>query len=374
MGQRILVIEDDANIQGYAKTVLENAGFESFVCGTAAEARKIFHSVKFDLLIIDIGLPDGNGLELAKEFNLAAGGDPPFMFLTASSDLKTRLKCFNLGAQDYIPKPFAVEELLARVQAHLKLKQSRDTLARRNYELELRHRARQDLTDMIVHDLKAPLASIKGTLQLAAQYGLISDKDHHNLLTSAGTAAEFMLLMLNDLLDLGQAETACLKPDLAAVQLDELAGKVSELFRGWCRNRGVSLRVVIPPESSRLISDANLLFRILVNLASNALKFSPRGTEVTLEAARTPAGLRVAVCDRGPGIPKEQKPRLFDKYATGDRSQGTGVGLAFCRAAAQALRGDIHVEDRPGGGSVFALDLPQPTKAQNGVGPGPRAR
>jgi signal transduction histidine kinase len=361
MAHHILVIEDDVNIQGFAQTVLESAGYEPQVVGTAAEARRAFQTTKPDMVLVDIGLPDGNGMDLVKELGLGPDGDIPFLFLTASRDLQTRLECFRLGAMDYIPKPFAVEELLARVQVHLKTKRSRDDLTRRNYELELRHRARQDLTDMIVHDLKAPLASIKGTLQLAVQHGLITEPAYQNLLVSAGTAAEFMLLMLNDLLDMGRAEAACLQPEFTPVNVETLGAKLKTLFQVHCRVRGVGLDTKIAPEAEVVRTDAGLLFRILVNLVSNALKFSPRASAVCVEASVKDGRQRFTVADRGPGIPDSGKNRIFDKYVTAAEAQGTGIGLAFCRVATAALKGAIRVEDRPGGGSIFIVDLPVPT-------------
>ncbi|HBT61627.1 MAG TPA: hypothetical protein DEB40_07775 [Elusimicrobia bacterium] len=358
MPHKILIVEDDPCIQGYAKTVLENAGYTAVICGTASEARKFFSAGRPDLLIVDIGLPDGNGLDLVRELNLGPEGEVPFMFLTASGDIQTRLECFRLGAMDYIPKPFAVEELLARIQVHLKLKASRDKLSRRNYELELRNRARQDLTDMIVHDLKAPLTSIKGTLQLAMKHGLISDAAYQNLLASAGTAADFMLLMLNDLLDIGQAEQARLAPEIASTNMEILLSKIQTLFQGHCRAREVNLKIRVAPEAAILQTDAKLVFRILVNLVSNALKFSSRGQTVSVEATLNNGQPRFAVCDHGPGVPNGRKTQIFDKYTTGTPREGTGIGLAFCRIATQALKGTIRVEDQPGGGSLFIVDLP----------------
>jgi len=211
---------------------------------------------------------------------------------------------------------------------------------------------------MIVHDLKAPLASIKGTLELSMKHGLITEPAYKNLMTSAGTAADFMLLMLNDLLDLGQAEQASLVPELAPVNLEILVSKLQTIFQGHCRAREVRLDTRVAPEAVLLQTDANLLFRILVNLVSNAIKASPHKEAVTLEVA-LPQGLpRLTVADRGQGVPNDRKSRIFDKYATGNPRQGTGIGLAFCRVATQALKGKIRVEDRPGGGSLFIVELP----------------
>ena len=213
---------------------------------------------------------------------------------------------------------------------------------------------------MIVHDLKAPLASIKGTLQLAVQHGLITEPAYQNLLVSAGTAAEFMLLMLNDLLDMGRAEAACLQPEFTPVNVETLAAKLKTLFQVHCRVRGVGLESKVAPDAAVVRSDAGLLFRILVNLVSNALKFSPRDSTVSVEASVKDGRQRFTVADRGPGVPDANKHRIFDKYVTASEGQGTGIGLAFCRVAATALKGAIRVEDRPGGGSLFIVDLPVP--------------
>ena len=99
--------------------------------------------------------------------------------------------------------------------------------------------------------------------------------------------------------------------------------------------------------------------QIVTNLVANAIKASPHKETVGLEASVQNGLPRFTVCDRGPGVPNERKSRIFDKYVTGAPRHGTGIGLAFCRVAAQALKGKVWVEDRPGGGSLFIVELPQ---------------
>lgn len=362
MPHKILVVDDDAGIQGFAKTVLEGQGFYAEVCATALQAMRSFRQSRPDMVIIDIGLPDGDGLDLCREMVAGPGERVPILFLTARRDLKTRLECFQLGAQDYIQKPFSVEELLARVKVHLQIKESHDELVRRNYELELRSRVRQDLADMIVHDLKTPLTSIKGTLDLIKTHGLISHEGYKNLIENAGSAADFMLLMINDMLDIGQAEQAGLKTEIVVVDLPSLLARVKAIFAGRCQVRGVALSCALRDGAQALATDHNLLFRILVNLIVNAMQFSLRGAEVSLECFVRGGGARFVVADRGPGVPAAEKLRIFEKYAsvapreTAEES-GTGIGLTFCRLAAATLKGRIWVEDRPGGGSLFILEL-----------------
>lgn len=363
MKHTILFVDDDPNVQDFSKTVLENAGFNVHVCGTAEAALKSFKAGRPDLVIMDIGLPDGNGVELCKAMGLGPKRNIPFLFLTARGDLNTRLDCFRNGAYDYIQKPFAVEELLARVNVHLSIKKLHDKLVQRNYELELRNRVRQDLTDMIAHDLRTPLTSIKGSIELIKMRGLISDGHYKTLLDQAETATDFMLLMLNDLLDIGQAEQVGLKPEPSVFDVELLLSRLKALFDPKCQRLGVPFGYTRAPGIKNLTMDHNLLFRILANLVSNAVKVSRQGKAVELDCLHRDRRVRFVVADRGPGVPASEKTRIFEKYTTLNRKSappegGTGIGLTFCRLATTALNGKIWVEDRPGGGSLFILEAP----------------
>ncbi|HAH32589.1 MAG TPA: hypothetical protein DCL44_09790 [Elusimicrobia bacterium] len=361
MPARILIVDDDDLIQTLAKSALEGAGFEAEACGTVKEALELIRKAPPSLLILDIKLPDGSGKDVCRELR-KSGGDAPVIFLTAFRDLHTRLECFNLGAQDYLQKPFSIEELLARVNVHLGIKKSHDELMRKNYELELKGRLRQDLTDMLVHDLRAPLTSIHGTLELIKMRGLITEADYARLLDCAGTAAEFMILMLNDLLDISQAEQAQLEPQLEEVDLHQLCAKLQELFATKCKRLEKPLEVRSGGVLS-VRSDPSLLFRILVNLVSNALGMTRQGTSVEVECVQGPNGLRFVVLDRGPGVADPEKARIFQKFVTkreggnAFEKAGRGIGLTFCRLAAEALKARLWVEDREGGGSRFVLEL-----------------
>ena len=141
MAHHILLVEDDLRIQEFAQEILTDSGFKVTSCATSADAQRLFKAEVPDLVILDIGLPDGNGLDLSRALGLGPGGDVPFLFLTAQGDLQTRIECFRAGAYDYVQKPFAIEELIARVNVHLGVKKSKDDLKRKNQDLELRARA-----------------------------------------------------------------------------------------------------------------------------------------------------------------------------------------------------------------------------------------
>lgn len=361
MPSRVLLVEDDPVIQEYCRETLAAGGLTVEACATAKEARALFAAAAPDLVVLDIGLPDGTGLDLLREWG-ARGARVPVLFLTARGDLRTRLDCFRGGARDYVQKPFAAQELLARALVHLDAKRSLDGALLRNVELELAARARQDMTDMIVHDLKTPLAAIKGTLELVRSRGMISAGQHAELLEHAGTAAEFMLLMLNDILDVSLDGQSGLRAELSPVEVAPLHGKLEALFAGRARKTKVSVSWSCAPEARVVTGDQRLLFRVLANLVANAMAASPPGAEVEVRCARRGRAARLSVCDRGPGVPDAEKESVFRKFSTGARPSleaGSGIGLAFCRAAARAMGGRVWVEDRDGGGSCFHLEIPQ---------------
>ena len=367
MSSRVLVVEDDLVILDYCRAVLEGAGITVDGCSTAADGRKLFNAARPDLAILDIGLPDGTGLDLMKEWHAYPGPKLGVIFLTARGDLKTRIECFQKGAQDYVHKPFAAEELLARTQVHLHARQAHDELVKRNYELELVARARQDMTDMIVHDLKTPLTAIKGTLEVIKLRGLITTGQHQNLLDHAGTAADFMLLMLNDLLDVSQAGQTGLKTQLAPMEVAMVYDKLHALFSDRARKMKIDIAWSVRPGAEQVLSDQRLVYRVLANLISNAMAASPTGAFVEVDCGLHGTAARFTVSDRGKGVPDAQKKAIFEKFTTTKKGSaldtGSGIGLTFCHVAADALKGKIWVEDRDGGGSHFHLEFPQGSTA-----------
>lgn len=361
MPSKILIVEDDPHIRGLATAVLESAEIEVRAFETVKEGLQSFRSSPPDLVLTDINLPDGTGFEICAEVKASRHRDIPVIVMTSQGDLETRLKCFKLGAQDYIAKPFAVEELAERVKTHLKLKESRDALAEKNVELEMRKRARQDMTDMIVHDLRAPMTSIQGSLTLV-RGGKLSKEQSDGLLDHAGSAAKFMILMLNDLLDISRAEQTGLKAEIKKVETAPLLTRLKQFFAPRCQMSGIGLSESVSGGVTALSTDENLLFRILTNLISNALRVSRKGDELGLACVRHEGSVRFVVSDRGPGVPDAAKAKIFEKF-TSETSQasienkGVGIGLTFCRLATTVLGGRIWVEDREGGGSLFIVEL-----------------
>ena len=354
-------------MQSYIQMVLKGAGYETSVCATIAQARKSFAADRPDLMLCDIQLPDGDGIEFCKELGLGPESDVRFLIMSSLGDPKSRVRGFTLGAQDFILKPVVSEELLSRVQVHLANKHSQDELARKNQELELRQRVRQAATDMIAHDLKNPLTFIKGALEITKKRGIINDATCQRMIATAGTATDHVVLMLNDFLDVLHADEPRLKPQIAPVALEPLLAKLAGIFAAELRARNIKLEPKISPETATCEMDQQLIFRVLVNLVSVALRASPRDETLLLECVRDHGRLMFTISDRGPSVPDEKKKDFFPRRLTPESMNKQSIGLAYCRLAADDMNGDLRVADRPGGGNLYILSLPAANPASTTI-------
>ena len=357
---RVFLIEDDEVVVGVVKNGVEKEKWEFRTCRMFAGAIESLLSFSPDIVLLDLNLPDGDGYEICRRMRAESSlAKIPVIIMTSKGDIDCRLKGFAAGAQDYVVKPFAMPEVLARIRAHLALKDGRDVLERDLIEVHLRERVRQDVVDMIVHDLRSPMATAKLTLELCKDSGLMDQSDIEHL-QIADTAIDFAMIMVNDLLDLGSGK---LSGESSLFNISELCGRLKKLISVQYEARNVPLVFDIPNTAGEFCSDQTLVFRVLVNLLANSLKFSTAKGKVVVRARDTTGGIRLEVVDSGPGISDAEKEAVFSKFYRGHNAQtsgvpGQGIGLAFCRLAATTMRGRIWVEDAAGGGSRFIMELP----------------
>jgi signal transduction histidine kinase len=230
---------------------------------------------------------------------------------------------------------------------------------------KLRHleKLRDDLTRMIVHDLRTPLTSVKTTLDLMA-HGLLGKLVPEEL---ANLSTDRLIWMINDLLDISKIEAGELRPELTDVDLLEVAQAAASALGPLARLERKTIAIEPPPGPTVARADPDLVRRVLENLLGNALRFSPPDSQVTIlvrPAAAAEGNLvELAVRDEGEGIPPEYLDRIFQKFVQVEgrkngKKLGTGLGLTFCRLAAEALGGTIRVESEPGQGSTFTITIP----------------
>jgi signal transduction histidine kinase len=294
--------------------------------------------------------------------------DIPVLFISALNETMDKVLAFGMGGLDYITKPFQFEEVDARVAAHLKLRRLQVDLATRNQELqqsnaELRRlqELRDNLTQMIVHDLRSPLTGVFGSLELlSTEFDQLTPEARRMIELSRGALDE-TLKMINSLLDVSKIEAGELRPNCRGCDLVLLAREASNLLSGIRGGR----TVLIEPETDSIPAsiDPDLISRVLQNLIGNALKFTGPDGEVKIRLGHEDGHIHVSVQDNGPGVAPEYHQRIFEKFGQvkdAANRVGTGLGLTFCRLAIEAHNGAIGVTSELGKGSTFWFELPEP--------------
>ena len=220
-------------------------------------------------------------------------------------------------------------------------------------------RDRDDVLAVVSHDLRNPAGVVVAMSKMLLEREL-SDERRRALLQSIHRSGLAMQRLIDDLLDLSRMEAGHLALDLRDVDAAALVREIAESHAPRADEAGVELRVEAPDATLALRADPDRLQQAIGNLLGNALKFTPRGGSVTLDARRDGDDVVIAIADTGPGIEAEHVPHLFDRFyqvRKADRG-GAGLGLAITRAIAQAHGGDIHVTSRVGHGSRFELRIP----------------
>jgi signal transduction histidine kinase len=233
-------------------------------------------------------------------------------------------------------------------------------------EMEI-ERLKDDMTEMLVHDLRSPLTAVMGSVALLKRaFDNRNDEQFDRLRLMAQNNSERILRIVNQLLDISRLESGELPLDRDYVDINALFHDAQSRYTPLLAEAQISFTVEIAPDVPLLYADSTLIGRVLDNLLDNAIKFTPDGGHVRLWAKcdqrQEPTATLIGVSDTGPGISPDAQSRLFSKFqqvaSIEGRRGGTGLGLAFCKLAVEAHNGRIWVESEVGRGSTFILALP----------------
>ena len=366
-GERVLVVTDDPQVDAPMIAVLRRAGYE-VTCAEPVDALATHRRIAPQVTIVDAILGGVSGYDLAHAIDRAGDGPSPVLIVTAAYDASDEEQALMAGAADVIAKPVRDHELLARVRAladgvalYRRIEEHAEQLVRANQELRQLQQMRDDLTHMIVHDLRTPLTNVLSGLQTieATDYDPELTRE---FLPEAINAGEDLADMINNLLDISKMEAGQLQLDREEVAVAEVVDEVAERVGHLIDEQSLRLETRIP-DGMVLDADRALLKRVLLNLLGNAIKFTPDGGAIAVEARGEGDGVRMCVRDTGEGIPEDQLGRLFTKFGQvergpGEKRQGTGLGLAFVRLAVEAHGGEVSVESTVGEGSSFCFTIP----------------
>jgi signal transduction histidine kinase len=235
-----------------------------------------------------------------------------------------------------------------------------ETFNRMLGKIEILIKGMKEMTDNIAHDLKSPITRIRGLAE-AALTGSNSPKDFELMSGSIVEECDRLLIMINTMLDISEAEAGVAKLAIDEVDMAQVVRDACDLFQPVAENNQVRI-IQKPTENAAISGDKMKIQRAVSNLLDNALKYTPRGGTVTVSVEGEPNQVILSVNDTGPGISDRDLPRIFARFFRGDRSRslpGTGLGLNLTLAIARAHGGDIKVTSLPGKGSTFIMTLPR---------------
>ncbi|MGE5177076.1 MAG: HD domain-containing phosphohydrolase [Hyphomicrobiales bacterium] len=251
-----------------------------------------------------------------------------------------------------------------RIGAHAALE--RTTRERDDARASLRRidEAKSDLISVVSHELRTPLTAIKAyTETLLDNAGDPTFTQEKRFLRIIDEECDRLSRMVNDVLDLNRMDSGRRRLHVEPVSIRRLVDEMLPTVEPGLHQKRIRLRLDLPPETTTVEADPDLLKQVLVNLVSNAVKFSPSDGEIRLEAVASGDRLRLAVQDQGPGIPLEQRERVFDRFYRiepdgAERVAGTGLGLAIVKGVVDLHGGAVTLESEVGLGSRFVIDLP----------------
>jgi two-component system sensor histidine kinase/response regulator len=355
---RVLVADDETMHRQLLCETLRGAGHEVVEAADGVEAVDVAHRRQPDVILLDVVMPRRSGLDACRLIKQ----DPslarvPVLLVTAQCAPKDRLAGLEAGADDFLSKPLDTRVAVLRVTNSMRSKKMHDQVLQDVARLKHMERLKDNLSQMIVHDLRGPLVGIAGYLELLERKTDGSEAALR-LLHSAGDCADRLLRMVSDLLDVSRLEEGKMPLVLRRAHVAELVMQARELLGQESR-----IHVQTTAEVQTVACDADLVRRVIVNLVGNALKFSRSDRIVLVAVSGHPNSVRIEVRDQGHGIAPDQLELVFDKFAQVEaRSAGhvhsSGLGLTFCKLAVEAHGGRIGVLSDLGRGSTFWFELP----------------
>ena len=361
---KILIVDDVVSNVLLLKILLTNEKFQ--VC-TANNGRTCIEMAKKehpDLILLDVMMPDINGFDTAVVLKKdEETKDIPIIFLTALNTPQDLVHGFQVGANDFLTKPFNKEELVMRVTQQISLVAAKRIIEKQNAELKATLSNRDKMYSVIAHDLRSPMASIRMVLNLVVQSASAETvgPELYMLLDQANRESEEVHDLLDNLLKWTKSQTGRLNVVLQELDLNDIVPGVVEIFDVIAQTKHITLELKKTDAPLKVTADNDMLKTVLRNFMSNAVKFSPDNSTIQIIMANEGDFARVSVKDQGVGIAADRLGSIFHKgettYGTGGE-EGSGLGLQLCQDFARKNGGDCYVESVEGEGSTFSFTVP----------------
>ena len=364
----IMVVDDVMSNVLLLKVLLSNEDYNVVTANFGRQALELARTLNPDLILLDVMMPDLSGFEVAQYLKSdIITADIPIIFLTALNSTQDIVKGFNVGASDFVSKPFNKEELLIRVMHQISLIAAKRIILKKTEELQNTILGRDKLYSVIAHDLRSPMSAVKIVLNLLAislPKELIGN-DMSEMIVQANKQVEEIFSLLDNLLKWTKSQTGRLNVVRQKFIINECVIGMVDIFNMVASSKNIKLVVKDDTLDGKreVYADIDMVKTILRNLISNAIKFSKKGTSIEIFYSHINGFAVINVQDHGCGISKEDQAKLFNtkthysKYGT-NNEEGSGLGLLLCKDFAEKNGGNLWLDSTEDVGSIFSFSVP----------------
>lgn len=364
---KVLLIEDDVIDQMAFERCVKTEGlpYDYKIAGSVSEAKEILTSNSFDVIVTDFSLGDGNAFDL-----LTLNLDCPVIMVTGEGDEETAKEGYQKGVNGFLIKTTHnshLKYLPVEVENAIEHARTKKELIKAKEIAEAATRAKSDFLANMSHELRTPLNAIIGFSDMI-RMGLSGDvsEKQAEFIEDIYSSGEHLLSLINDILDLSKIESGNMDIQYSSVNLEKLIQRSTIFFKEKMLNNNLKLSMQIDLKTDCLEVDERLIKQVVVNLISNAVKFTPEGGSVIVGTKKSNNDdmIKIYIKDTGIGIKEEDMHLLFEPFKQIEsvytkKYAGTGLGLALCKDIVELHGGELWVESEWGKGSCFCFTIPK---------------
>ena len=358
----ILIVDDSSFIRKTLKTVLEPRRYNLFFAKNAKEAENILKEKEIHLILLDIELPDKNGIEFLEEIKSKEKFlNLPVISISNNDNPILVARLLKHGAKDFIKKPFIAEYIILKCDLHIQNYKNVLLLEEKTKELKKLNKLKSEYFAGISHEIRTPLNAINGFIKLLKSMNLPDEaKKYINILNNT---TDDLLRIINDVLDFEKLENKKMNIEKIEFNLQKELEIIKDIFTQNAKEKGIVFETQFQNTNQNIISDPTRLKQIIINLLSNAFKFTPKNKKVILKADLTENKLYIEVYDEGIGIEKDKIKTILKPFTQADTDTsrkygGTGLGLSIVSKIIHMLGGELKIKSEVNKFSRFYFEIP----------------
>lgn len=375
---KLLIIDDVADNLQVIGSILMEQNYDVSFARSGEEALGILENNNFDLILLDILMPVMDGFEVCKKIRKKPEiTNIPIVFLTARSDIDSVIKGFDLGAQDYISKPFKAEELLARVKTQVELKKQREQLEDMNSLLEKRvnertrqlreanqqlailEKAKNNFLTLISHELRTPLNILSGFSEILEES--LKEKADVEALKHIRSSTEKLINLSETALLITEIQLGKYLFDFKPVDLVEITREALRRHASSINKKAIKTNTRLP-EKLFIKGDHDLLLNSVVRIIENAVEVIDQSGNIYIDSTETDKEIEYIIGDDGPGFTADNLKKIFEVFSKNidiSSYSGFGLGLPAVKLVMDIHAGTIEARNRQQGGAQISLKFPK---------------